>query len=416
MIDLSKLATFKNDRLSVSRLKLYEQCPRQFFHKYVDREHKDDIDVYEKGEPAEFGTVLHAALELIYQWIVAEEYSGRFPEGQLIVFYREVWQASKLVGTGLYKEGLDLLRAFARDTPLVDHMNILAVEQEFNIDIDGFNMNGFIDRVDKLDDETIEIVDYKSARLMFTKSDLDTDLQMSVYGKAARVLYPWAKYARFTFRMLRHGLDQRTTRTAKTIDDAAGYVVALGKRTETDTVWEAKLNENCAYCDFRRRCEKYKLAVAGQLEITRAESSDGLAEIAREREIVAIVAKTAYGRRDELDKILKAALAESDRDFLDAGDRRYQFIDQKTSIITDPFDAIATLEEAGVPRAVIVAEALMLDQKKVEELRTGLLELQSREQQDLTRVKLNSVTARVPYSNRWDSKPIRKEKKAENAK
>lgn len=423
-IDFSKLATFKNEHLSVSRLKLYEQCAFAFFCRYVDTARKHAIDVAPKGEAAEFGTVLHAALELTYQWIVDEQYEGRFPEAEMIIFYRQAWQASGMKGVALYHEGLDILRAYARSMPLVDHWRILGVEVEFNLDLGGYIVNGYIDRVDKVDDETIEIWDYKSNRLLFTKSDLETDLQMSIYGLAARSLYPWAKRVHFKFRMLRHDLDQEARRSAKTIDDAAGYVVALGRMTETEVEraqkekrepWQPTLNENCAYCDYRRRCSKYAEAIEGRLDYPRAENPDDLVRVSIEREAVANIAKVAYGRRDELDKILKAAHEKAGQDELTVGERKYRFINAKETVY-DPQLVLRAFKDAGVPEARAAERVLRADTKEVEALLEELLGGATHARALALKAELQGIQRRVPMSPRWDSKPVRKAKTEENAK
>ena len=123
---------FKNEHLSVSRLKLFEQCELAFFFKYVSKG-----DVEPRGVAADFGTCLHAALETLYTWVIREEYEGLFPIDRLVASYKEAWQASELVGVALFQEGLQILRSYAKQYPTVDHMTILDVEREFNIDVGG---------------------------------------------------------------------------------------------------------------------------------------------------------------------------------------------------------------------------------------------------------------------------------------
>ena len=261
-----------------------------------------------------------------YLWILAEEYAGAFPEEQLIAAYKAAWQESALTLVAEFQEGLQMLRAYARGRGSVDHFDILSAEQEFNISVEGFTMNGYIDLVEKVSDERVRIVDYKSNRRLFTRDELSNDLQFSIYGLAARTLYPWARSVEFEFRMLRFDTSQRTTRAASQIDDAAGYVVALGKRSESDKTWEARLNENCAYCEHRARCDKYAEALTkGREVVAKAEDAADLAEVVREREHVANIAKAAYGRKEELDKVIKRALAESTSGELRIGERCYTF-------------------------------------------------------------------------------------------
>lgn len=71
-----------------------------------------------------------------------------------------------------------------------------------------FTIRGRIDRVDKIDDETVEIIDYKTGsrvcwdskdRHKKEPSDLRNDIQPRMYHMAAKHLYPWAKNILVTF-------------------------------------------------------------------------------------------------------------------------------------------------------------------------------------------------------------------------
>lgn len=96
--------------------------------------------------------------------------------------------------------------------------NTIGVEQyfrepiekpEFKLGDSYFTIRGLIDRVDKIDDETVEIVDYKTGqRKPFGKGfnaepydvfSLREEIQPRMYHYAAKRLYPWAKTVLVTF-------------------------------------------------------------------------------------------------------------------------------------------------------------------------------------------------------------------------
>jgi ATP-dependent exoDNAse (exonuclease V) beta subunit len=70
-----------------------------------------------------------------------------------------------------------------------------------------YSLFGTIDRIDKINEDTIEIVDYKTGSSSFnskdgskkTPSKLHEDIQPSIYFLAARELFPWAKNFIITF-------------------------------------------------------------------------------------------------------------------------------------------------------------------------------------------------------------------------
>ena len=89
-------------------------------------------------------------------------------------------------------------------------------EKEFFLKETGkyFAIRGRIDRVDKIDDETVEIIDYKTGsrvcwnsadRHKKTPEDLFCDIQPKMYHMAAKHLYPWAKNFLVTFIYLTDG-------------------------------------------------------------------------------------------------------------------------------------------------------------------------------------------------------------------
>lgn len=404
-IEYALALEFKNEHLSVSRLKLFEKCPLAFSYQYIDKGEKEPF-----GGPAMFGVVLHAALELIYLWIRDEEYEGLFPIDQLLVFYKEVWASSRTtLGVGVYQEGLNILRTYAKTHYRVSHWDVIAVEQEFNITVDGFKMNGYIDRVDRIDDETIGIIDYKSNRMLFTKDELENDLQMSIYGLAARALYPWAKYVEFSFHMLRFDEHQNTRRSAQVIDDAAGYVGALGRLTETEKEFPATKNPTCCYCDHRRRCKTYQemLRTNPPHEFTKLADDASYETIVYERQELAVLAKTAYAKRDALDTLIKARL---DREGPhDAAGFHVRTVSGGYAVSYEDPNAVAEVfqEYAGLEPAETLRRVVRVDKDAV-------IELQKEVKPNLDRLKtieldgtLQSIAKRIVNTPRLDIREIK---------
>ena len=291
---------FRHEHLSYSRLAKWQQCPLAFRFAYVDRL---------PGEPAtplRFGRLVHAALERLVADVVAEERAGPLDEARALEAYRAAWDEEGLAGAGLFAEGYALVRAFVRSEGVVDHRDVLAVEKEFRLPVGRFELLGYLDRVDRVGDDAVEVIDYKTNRALFEADELASSLQMSLYALAARALWPWARRVRLTFVMLRHGpLRQTTARTRAEREAAVAYAEALGEASERATEHPPKLGPNCAYCDYRRRCPAYAEALAGKRLGVMTDPAD-LEAVAREREGVASVAKLAAARKAELDGVLRA--------------------------------------------------------------------------------------------------------------
>lgn len=399
---------FKNEHLSVSRLKLFEQCQRAFFYRYVSKG-----AVEGRGNAADFGVVLHAALEIVYRWILDEMHEGLFPVDVLLEGYRAAWSVSGLTGVALYQEGLQILRVYAASHSIVDHMAILDTEREFNVDVGGFVVNGYIDLLEKAGPEHVRVVDFKSNRKLFSQDELETDLQMSVYGLAVRSLYPWAKKVTFVFEMLRHDQRQGTERTAKEIDDAAGYVVALGKRSESlgtrEEAWTPTLNSNCSYCDARRRCPEYARALSGQYEVTKVQNTADFAEVAVVRETLAKLAKVMYGKKGELDDLIRAKI-DHEGEF-EAGGFKYRMISGGSTKTYAPSSVLQTFAGVGMSVEEVARRVLKVDPKAVEVLRLEMLDKLDRSKGHILTATLEGLAQMDPNAPRLDSREVKTAKK-----
>jgi len=298
--------TFTNEYLSYSRLKRFAECPKSYELHYIHKEPS------RPNTALRFGSLLHVSLERTYREIAAGKISGRFPEDALVVAYKDEWTRSGLSDFGIFQDGLGILRSYAHQHALVDHASVVAVEQEFRLPVERFQVLGYIDRVDRVDEETVAVVDYKSNRTIFTREEVDHDLQLSIYAMAARMLWPWAKKVRLGLYLLRHGFLMETMRTEDDLAAAREYIAMLGEQTEAATEFPARLNENCAYCDHGAQCPAYHRALLGKVESVCHDETD-LEAVAREREEVARMARVLYARKDALEKILKARLQEVDR-------------------------------------------------------------------------------------------------------
>jgi putative RecB family exonuclease len=360
---MTNVAPFKNQHLSYSRLSRFETCPLSYRLHYIEKKQA------EPGLPLRFGKTIHAVLERLIKEVVDDERTGPLSEERAIELYREAWGAERLTGMDVFAEGLAILRRFIAEQGVVDHRDVLAIEKEFRLPVGPFEVLGFIDRVDWIDDETVEVIDYKTNHQLFTRDEVDTSLQMSLYEVAVRRLWPWAKKVKLTFWMLRHGVRQQTTRTEEQLADALAYVETLGRQTETATEYPARLNTNCSYCDHRKQCPAYADALKGKREFIVEDLAD-LEGVAREREEVARLAKALYARKEELEDILKAQLKE--RDELVLGGVRYRMF--ATTSLDYPLEPTLSLlaDATGLSRDEVLGKLGAIDKKALDALLKSL--------------------------------------------
>ncbi|MCP4603959.1 MAG: PD-(D/E)XK nuclease family protein [Proteobacteria bacterium] len=387
---------FINPYLSYSRLNHFEQCPLSFRLHYIEKRQSTP------GLALRFGSMIHTVLERLVREVIDNEQVGKLSESRALELYQETWTAEGLVGSDLYSEGAEIIESFIRDQGIVDHRDILAVEEEFEIKAGRFPIRGFIDRVDCVDNETIEIIDYKTNRLLFTREEVDTSLQLSLYQIAAQQIWPWAKKVKLTYHMLRHGFRMVTERTQDQLDRALEYVQTLGQMTEEATEFPARLNNNCIYCDHRDQCPAYADALKGKREMV-CKDLDDLDQVAREREEVFRLSKVLNARKRELEGVLKAHLKEKDELVLNGV--RYRMFN--TAKVEYPLDRTLELLEnvSGISRDQLLNQIVNIDNKALERLLKELGTQLDKPRVTLLKAELKTV-AEKSYSPRFWAKEV----------
>ena len=292
--------TYRNQHLSFSRLSRFEQCPLSFKLHYIDQIPANP------SPPLVFGKAVHAVLEKLLWEHCLEGKVGPLSTGRAVELWQEESQADGMASGGIarFQEGVELLSAFVRQQGVVDPASILGVEQEFSFPVGPFTVVGFIDRVERLDEHTIRIVDYKTNQQLFSREEVEGSLQLSLYQLAARQLWPWAKHVRLSYHMLRHGLSQDTERTEAQLEAVVKYVETVGRSTEEAREFLPRLNPFCPSCDHRGQCPEFQRALQGEQTFVCENLSD-LESVVREREEVARLAKILNSRKDELDRVLR---------------------------------------------------------------------------------------------------------------
>jgi len=389
--------TFTNRHLSFSRLQRYEQCPLAFKLHYIDK-----LEA-QPGVELKFGKAVHWVLEQLVGEHAVDQRTEPLSATHALDLWQVAWTNEGLTGVGLFGEGEDILKSFCRGEGTVDPRDVLAVEQHFEIAIGRFRVVGAIDRIDRIDDHTIRVRDYKTNRIVFTRDEVAESLQLSLYHLAAQQLFPWAREIELQYDMLRHDLRLRTTRTLEQLEAAQRYVIAVGEQTEHAREYPARPNPNCVYCDHRRQCSAYAEALAGKRTIVAIDKKD-LEAVAREREEVARIAKIAYARKGELEDVLKAHLEEQER--LELGGVRYQLLPiTSTEYPLEP--TLNLLEEAtGLPRMTLLAKLATVDKDALSKLLKTVGEKLPRPRVTMLRAELEARADKT-VTPRFSAKQVR---------
>jgi len=354
---------YKNSHFSVSRIKQYVKCNLAYKFSYPDQSPRGS------NEAGDFGKMVHGALEEVFDWIINEEHVGPVSDERLIECFRIAFEFSDVSSNAFYKEGLEMFRNYFRLFRNHNHMKIMAVEHGFETWLGQYKVIGYIDRIDWINKDTVHIIDYKTNRQMFSRDDLENDLQMSVYGLAIKETWPWVKHVRYSFDMLRHNQRQNCHRTDQDLQDARDYVIATANRIESQTEFRPKLNILCAWCDHRHKCDEYNEALtSGESSLSYLVASGNLDKVCAERERAVALRKIAEMRKNEMDKILKASLVHGNQREIVRGGIKYKMI-QSSDTVYDRAKVIETLSKGlRIPKSVIEHKIGNVEKKKIEKL------------------------------------------------
>jgi hypothetical protein len=268
--------------ISASSYQLYDWCNFKFYIQQILGEREDS------GPAALLGTMAHKVLEILSQASVLRHY----PESK-IWDVNYLWQASfnyhykkfpeiaseikddklKKVCQGI----IDLVNS--EYTPIKN--NTISAEVAFDMPIKDprlvlsqpneepryLRVRGRIDRVDQINDDTIEIIDYKtgsrvdwnsSDKKKKEPSDLHKDIQPRMYHLSTKQLYPWAKNVLVTFIYLADGGPITMPFCDNDIDTTVNMIQSQYMRIKNDDNPQRINNWKCKMCSFYKEgmCEE----------------------------------------------------------------------------------------------------------------------------------------------------------------
>jgi DNA helicase-2/ATP-dependent DNA helicase PcrA len=252
---------------SHSSLRTYAECPLRFALGSVYRIAVDD----RKGF-FEFGTTVHAAFEGFMKERRDALAAGLPAPGYelLKAKFDEAYDPRAYVdeeAAGHYaRRSEPLLRRFY-ERELQSTSQAIAFEQFFEFELpagDGevpIRLRGFIDRIDRRPDGTIEVIDYKTGGAK-SQAVVDADEQLSMYALALRsgaLRDPVSGEAlptpsRLTLYFTEADLARSTTRSDEQLDAFEAWVTTTVRRIRDGDFSATPDFRRCGWCDYRRVC------------------------------------------------------------------------------------------------------------------------------------------------------------------
>ncbi|HET9742428.1 MAG TPA: ATP-dependent DNA helicase [Terriglobales bacterium] len=232
--------------LSPSAIETFANCPLKF---WLGRGWRLPE---EPSAALQYGSAIHTALRDFFD---AAKRGVRRSAEETIAIFREAFSASVVpeqLQRDLYEEqGAEQLRQFVA-SQTGDPPPVLATEKSFRIALaEGIAVRGRIDRIDRVADGLVRIVDYKTGRPK-KSDDARMSIQLSIYAWAMEKLERWR-----TERVVFHNIEDNTlveaTRSPRQLAEAEETVLEVADALHQRR-FEPKTGMACRSCRFSVVC------------------------------------------------------------------------------------------------------------------------------------------------------------------
>ncbi len=247
--ELSKEKRRELFRLSYSKLDVFKRCPFSYKKIYVEKIPQRSRDFFSVG------TTIHSVMEEV------EQLESQPTKDEIHELYFKHWQSKGFIDeTDEAKQKDDAwvwFKKYLEEMVLNPFKKALYTELYFQFSIEQKVMfNGFIDRIDRLEDGTYEIIDYKTEDSLRSQDEVDNDMQLSAYFWAAKKL--GMNVSKLSLHFVRFQKIVSTTRTMEDINKFENTVSHWTDKILSEEDYLPKENKYCNHCDFRDICPLFK--------------------------------------------------------------------------------------------------------------------------------------------------------------
>ncbi len=243
--------TFELPRpLSHSSISMYNECPQKYKFKYIDKIPEKPRHFFS------FGQSVHLALEFFYGVTLPPAPTLE----QVLAHYEKSWVSAgykdKAQEQEYFEDGKAMITAFY-EKHIKDFAVPFFVEYGFNFSVDGVPVTGKVDRIDKLPDGKLAILDYKTGKQL-KGGRVEEDAQLTMYQLACETLLG-AEVARLSFYHVPSLKEQVVERHGeKLVTGLKKKIVATAEGITKGAFAPAPDESKCRWCDYKPICPIFK--------------------------------------------------------------------------------------------------------------------------------------------------------------
>lgn len=260
-------------KLSATRLKTYLTCPRQYRYIYVE-------ELPRVPTPALlFGSAMHETLRLVQEQRMQTN-TLPLPTEAVLMFNR-LWREAVCKEQPAFKVGtsIESYEVAARQMLSV-HLKVsrtslvpLLLEFPFEISVGEHTLVGILDRVDESETESeseqaeagLVVIDYKSGQRKPSRSEVERDLQLTVYAYAVQQVFGLPVH-QVICHWLRDGVDLVSTRGVGDYEWLTQELLPYVAESVQNEQFAPKPGYYCRFCDYRQLCEAEGLNTGERLQ------------------------------------------------------------------------------------------------------------------------------------------------------
>lgn len=297
---------------SYSKLSTYENCPRLYKFSYVDR-----IKLAPEAETIEafMGSRVHEVLKKLYQDLRLSKLNTI---EDIMAFYNDAWERNWREDVRIVREeyspenyretGAKCIIDYCNRYKPFDQSRTLGLEQMVVIDLEGYKLHGFIDRLAQRGDGHYEIHDYKTSQHLPMQRYFDEDRQLALYQIGVEDAWGDAERVDLIWHYLVHDKEIRSRRSGEDIARVKAETIALIQeleKAEEEDNFPARESELCRWCEYQVLCPKWMhILKTSQMPINKYLQDPGVKLV---NEYTRLMEEKREAERKELDEILKGA-------------------------------------------------------------------------------------------------------------